>query len=95
MIFVWLSIVIMSGRVEYPLTPPEGSWRKMKINSFFPNGKITNLKRFTIMKTVKNNKETKKVSVNLTSKVKTNIPNYLEMVRLYGANAVCNMLNNL
>lgn len=35
------------------------------------------------MKTVKNNKETKKV------------PNYLEMVRLYGANAVCNMLNNL
>lgn len=95
MIFVWLSIVIMSGRVEYPLTPPEGSWRKMKINSFFPNGKITNLKRFTVMKTVKNNKETKKVSVNLTSKVKTNVPNYLEMVRLYGANAVCNMLNNL
>lgn len=95
MIFVWLSIVIMSGRVEYPLTPPEGSWRKMKIISFFPNGKITNLKRFTVMKTVKNNKETKKVSVNLTSKVKTNVPNYLEMVRLYGANAVCNMLNNL
>lgn len=95
MIFVWLSIVIMSGRVEYPLTPPEGSWRKMKIISFFPNGKITNLKRFTAMKTVKNNKETKKVSVNLTSKVKTNVPNYLEMVRLYGANAVCNMLNNL
>lgn len=95
MIFVWLSIVIMSGRVEYPLTPPEGSWRKMKIISFFPNGKITNLKRFTVMKTVKNNKETKKVSVNLTSKVKTNVPNYLEMVRLYGANAVYNMLNNL
>lgn len=47
------------------------------------------------MKTVKNNKETKKVSVNLTSKVKTNVPNYLEMVRLYGAGAVCNMLNNL
>lgn len=47
------------------------------------------------MKTVKNNKETKKVSVNLTSKVKTNVPNYLEMVRLYGANAVYNMLNNL
>lgn len=33
------------------------------------------------MKTVRNNKETKKVSVNLTSKVKTNVPNYLEMVR--------------
>ena len=47
------------------------------------------------MKTVRNNKETKKVSVNLTSKVKTNVPNYLEMVRLYGARAVCNMLNNL
>ena len=47
------------------------------------------------MKTVRNNKETKKVSVNLTSKVKTNVPNYLEMVRLYDANAVCNMLNNL
>ena len=48
------------------------------------------------MKTVRNNKETKKVSVNLTSKVKTNVPNYLEiMVRLYGASAVCNMLNNL
>lgn len=47
------------------------------------------------MKTVRNNKETKKVSVNLTSKVKTNVPNHLEMVRLYGANAVCNMLNNL
>ena len=40
MIFVWLSIVIMSERVEYPLTPPEGSWKKMKINSFFPNGKL-------------------------------------------------------
>lgn len=95
MIFVWLSIVIMSGRVEYPLTPPEGSWRKMKIISFVPNGKITNLKRFTVMKTVRNNKETKKVSVNLTSKVKTNVPNYSAMIRLYGANAVCNMLNNL
>lgn len=47
------------------------------------------------MKTVRNNKETKKVSVNLTSKVKTNVPNYLEMVHLYGASAVCNMLNNL
>lgn len=47
------------------------------------------------MKTVRNNKETKKVSVNLTSKVKTNVPNYLEMVRLYDASAVCNMLNNL
>lgn len=47
------------------------------------------------MKTVRNNKETKKVSVNLTSKVKTNVLNYLEMVRLYGASAVCNMLNNL
>lgn len=47
------------------------------------------------MKTVRNNKETKKVSVNLTSKVKTNVPNYLEMVRLYGASAACNMLNNL
>ena len=81
----------MRANGQYPLTPPEGSWRKMKIISFFPNGKITNLKRFT----VKNNKETKKVSVNLTSKVKTNVPNYLEMVRLYGANAVCNMLNNL
>lgn len=85
----------MRANGQYPLTPPEGSWRKMKIISFFPNGKITNLKRFTVMKTVKNNKETKKVSVNLTSKVKTNVPNYLETVRLYGANAVCNMLNNL
>lgn len=47
------------------------------------------------MKTVRNNKETKKVSVNLISKVKTNIPNYLEMVCLYGANAVCDILNNL
>lgn len=47
------------------------------------------------MKTVRNNKETKKVSVNLTSKVKPNVLNYLEMVRLYGASAVCNMLNNL
>ena len=47
------------------------------------------------MKTVRNNKETKKVSVNLTSKVKTNVPNYLEMVRLYDVSAVCNMLNNL
>ena len=46
------------------------------------------------MKAIKENKGTK-VSVNLTSKVKTNVPNYLEMVRLYGANAVCNMLNNL
>lgn len=47
------------------------------------------------MKTVRNNKETKKVSVNLTSKVKTNVPNYLEKVCLYGASAVCNILNNL
>ena len=48
------------------------------------------------MKTVRNNKETKKVSRKLlTSKVKTNVPNYLEMVRLYGVSAVCNMLNNL
>lgn len=47
------------------------------------------------MKTVRNNKETKKVSVNLTSKVKTNVPSYLETVRLYGASAVCNILNNL
>ncbi len=47
------------------------------------------------MKTVRNNKETKKVSVNLTSKIKTNIPNYLEMVCLYGASAVCDILNNL
>lgn len=88
-------VITTSERVEYPLTPPEGSWRKMKIISFFPNGKITNLKKITIMKTIRNNKETKKVSVNLTSKVKTNVPNYLEMVRLYGASAVCNMLNNL
>lgn len=29
-----------SERVEYPLTPPEGSWRKMKIISFNPNGKL-------------------------------------------------------
>lgn len=84
-------IITTSERVEYPLTPPEGSWRKMKIISFFPNGKITNLKKITIMKTVRNNKRQRK----LTSKVKTNVPNYLEMVRLYGANAVCNMLNNL
>lgn len=69
-------VITTSERVEYPLTPPEGSWRKMKIISFFPNGKITNLKK-------------------ITSKVKTNVPNYLEMVRLYGASAVCNMLNNL
>ena len=47
------------------------------------------------MKTVRNNKETKKVSVNLISKVKTNIPNYLEMVCSYGASAVCDILNNL
>lgn len=47
------------------------------------------------MKTVRNNKEIKKVSVNLISKVKTNIPNYLEMVCLYGASAVCDILNNL
>ena len=46
------------------------------------------------MKTVRNNRD-KEISVNLTSKVKTNVPNYLEMVRLYGASAVCNMLNNL
>lgn len=58
-------IITTSERVEYPLTPPEGSWRKMKIISFFPNGKITNLKKITIMKTVRNNKETKKVSVNI------------------------------
>lgn len=43
----------MRAKGQYPLTPPEGSWRKMKIISFFPNGKITNLKRFTVMKTVK------------------------------------------
>ncbi len=43
---------------------------------------------------MKANKESK-VRVNLTSKVKTNVPNYLEMVRLYGANVVANMLNNL
>lgn len=43
----------MRANGQYPLTPPEGSWRKMKIISFFPNGKITNLKRFTVMKTVK------------------------------------------
>ena len=53
----------MRANGQYPLTPPEGSWRKMKIISFFPNGKITNLKKITIMKTVRNNKETKKVSV--------------------------------
>lgn len=46
-------VITTSERVEYPLTPPEGSWRKMKIISFFPNGKITNLKKITIMKTVK------------------------------------------
>lgn len=43
----------MRANGQYPLTPPEGSWRKMKIISFFPNGKIINLKRFTVMKTVK------------------------------------------
>lgn len=86
---------IMNERVEYPLTPPEGSWRKMKIISFFSNGKITNLKNQSVMKTIKSNKETKKVSVNLTSKVKTSVPNYSAMIRLYGANVVCNMLNNL
>lgn len=46
------------------------------------------------MKAIKENKRTK-VRINIASKVKTNVPNYLEMVRLYGANAVCNMLNNL
>ena len=46
------------------------------------------------MKAIKESKETK-VRVNIASKVKTNVPNYLEMVRLYGASAVCNMLNNL
>lgn len=49
--------ITTSEKVEYPLTPPEGSWRKMKIISFFPNGKITNLKKITIMKTVRNNIE--------------------------------------
>lgn len=38
-------VITTSERVEYPLTPPEGSWRKMKIISFFPNVKITNLKK--------------------------------------------------
>ena len=38
-------VITTSERVEYPLTPPEGSWRKMQIISFFPNGKITNLKK--------------------------------------------------
>lgn len=38
-------VITTSERVEYPLTPPEGSWRKMKIISFFPNRKITNLKK--------------------------------------------------
>ena len=81
-------IITTSERVEYPLTPPEGSWRKMKIISFFPNGKITNLKKITIMKQLETTKRQR-------NKVKTNVPNYLEMVRLYGASAVCNMLNNL
>lgn len=41
MIFVVIqNTITTSERVEYPLTPPEGSWRKMKINSFFPNGKL-------------------------------------------------------
>lgn len=51
----------MRANGQYPLTPPEGSWRKMKINSFFPNGKITNLKRFTIME---------KINLTTTKKVK-------------------------
>lgn len=33
-------VITTSERVEYPLTPPEGSWRKMKIISFNPNGKL-------------------------------------------------------
>lgn len=54
-------IITTSERVEYPLTPPEGSWRKMKIISFVPNGKNTNLKRFTIME---------KINLTTTKKVK-------------------------
>lgn len=46
------------------------------------------------MKANKESKETK-VRVNIASKVKTNVPNYSAMIRLYGANVVANMLNNL
>lgn len=43
------------------------------------------------MKTVKETKS--EVKVNVFNKVKST-PNYLAMIRLYGANAVANMLNN-
>lgn len=53
-------VITTSERVEYPLTPPEGSWRKMKIISFFPNGKITNLKKdYNHEKQLENNKRDK------------------------------------
>lgn len=44
------------------------------------------------MKTSK--KEVKEIKVNVFNKAKST-PNYLQMIRLYGAQAVCNMLNNL
>lgn len=44
------------------------------------------------MKTSK--KEVKEIKVNVFNKAKST-PNYLAMIRLYGANAVANMLNNL
>ena len=43
---------------------------------------------------MKSNKESK-VRINIASKVKTNIPDYSAMIRLFGANVVANMLNNL
>ena len=92
---IFKTLIITSGRVEYPLTPPEGSWRKMKINPFSTNERNTNLKKKEIkkMKAIKENKETK-VRVNIASKV-NNVPNYSAMIRLYGTNVVANMLNNL
>ena len=38
-------------------------------------------------------KQRNKKTLKLTSKIKT--PNYTDMIRLYGAVAVANMLNNL
>lgn len=88
----------MNGRVEYPLTPPEGSWRKMKINSLSTNERNTNLKRFTVMEKINlaTTKKVKKVAYiksNNRAKRETRVQDTHYFDFAFNTVIMCNELN--
>lgn len=88
----------MSGRVEYPLTPPEGSWKKSENKFILSKRKITNLKRFTIMEKINltTTKKVKKVAYiksNNRAKKETRVQDTHYFEFAFNTVIMCNELN--